>query len=59
MTKAFEARVRKELTVDTEKYRYLYVAEPDRAYIKRLPLDCLGTTAALTEWEIIKEYYPA
>ena len=56
MTKAFEARVRKELTVDAEKYRYLYVAEPDRAYIKRLPLDCLGTTAELTDWEIIKEY---
>ena len=50
MTKNFEARVIREIIVDTRKYRY---TERDGS-IYRIELDKLDTTAALHDWELIK-----
>lgn len=50
MTKNFEARVRREIIVDTSKYRY---AEHNGS-IYRIELEKLDTTAALHDWQLIK-----
>ena len=41
MTKAFENRVKRELTVDTRTYRYKYecIINQGTAVIKRLPVN--------------------
>lgn len=56
MTKAFEERVKKEMIVDTKKYRYVMKETPDFYGIKRIELNKLDTTAALTDWEIVKTF---
>ena len=58
MTKAFENRVKKELTVDTKTYRYGYecIINQGIAVIKRLPIRDLNTTAAIDGWETVKIY---
>lgn len=58
MTKAFENRVKKELTVDTKTYRYEYecITNQGIAVIKRLPVKELNTTAAIDGWETVKIY---
>ena len=58
MTKAFESRVKKELTVDTKAYRYEYecIINQGIAVIKRLPIRDLNTTAAIDGWETVKIY---
>ena len=43
MTKEFETRIQKERIIDTKIYRYVYECDFD-------------TTAALTDWEIVKIY---
>ena len=61
MTKAFEERILREHIVDTKQYRYIVTVEHNAnsqwAEIKRLPLDKLDTTAALTDWETVKRIY--
>lgn len=61
MTKAFINRIMQERTIDTRNYRYIVTEEHDSnnqwAEIKRLPLDKLDTTAALTDWETVKRIY--
>lgn len=61
MTQAFIARIMQERTVDTAAYRYIVTEEHDDrtqwAEIKRIPLDKLDTTAALTDWETVKRIY--
>ena len=52
MTKEFENRVNKEGSVDTKNYRYCVRDNK----IVRIALDKLDTTAALTDWEIVKQY---
>ncbi len=52
MTKAFENRVNKEGSVDTKNYRYCLRGNK----IVRIALDKLDTTAALTDWETVKQY---
>lgn len=52
MTKAFENRVNKEGIVDTRNYRYC--ARDNK--IVRIELDKLDTTAALADWETVKQY---
>ena len=52
MTKTFETRVKREGIVDTKNYRYC--ARDNK--IVRIALDKLDTTAALTDWEIVKQY---
>lgn len=58
MTKKFENRVKKEMTVDTKKYRYIYecIANQGIAKIKRLPISELDTTDSITGWETVREY---
>lgn len=56
MTKSFFERIMREGTVDTRIYRYYLVCRADRGYIERIELDKLDTTAALTDWEIVKEF---
>lgn len=58
MTKAFENRVKKELTVDTKTYRYKFecIINQGIAVIKRLPIKELNTTAAIDGWETVKIY---
>ncbi len=56
MTKEFETRIKKERIIDTKIYRYVYECDFDKAVIKRLPIRELDTTAALTDWEIVKTY---
>lgn len=56
MTKAFEAKVIKYGSVDTKKYRYIFKVNFVGAEIKRIEIDKLDTTAALTEWETVKTY---
>ena len=53
MTNAFFLRVCKELTVDTRKYRYNVRTNGDVAWIERIALDKLDTTAALTDLEFV------
>lgn len=52
MTKTFETRVKREGIVDTKKYRYC--ARDNK--IVRIELDKLGTTAALADWETVKQH---
>ena len=52
MTKAFENRVKKEVIVDTKNYRYC--ARDNK--IVRIEFDKLDTTAALADWETVKQY---
>ena len=52
MTKAFENRVNKEGSVDTKNYRYCLRCNK----IVRIELDKLDTTAALADWETVKQY---
>lgn len=47
----FLERVRTERTVDTRKYRYLWISET--AVIIRKPLRELGTTS---DWETVASY---
>lgn len=51
MTRRLLERVIAESIVDTRKYRYTY--NTGNGNIKRLPLDKLDTTDALTDWEVI------
>lgn len=51
MTRRLLERVIAESIVDTLKYRYTY--NTGNGNIKRLPLDKLDTTDALTDWEVI------
>ncbi len=50
MAKNFEARVRREIIVDTRKYRYI----EHNGSIYRIELDKLDTTAVLHDWQLIK-----
>ena len=52
MTKTFETRVKREGIVDTKNYRYCVRYNK----IVRIALDKLDTTAALADWEIVKQY---
>ena len=52
MTKTFETRVKREGIVDTKNYRYCVRDNK----IVRIALDKLDTTAALADWEIVKQY---
>ena len=47
----FLERVKREGIVDTRKYRY--VVDSAHGVIKRLPIEYLDTTLALTEWEVV------
>ena len=57
LTKAFINRICNERLVDTRFYRYAvhecYNAEECWGEIRRLPLDALDTTAALSGWETV------
>ena len=55
MTKAFIERVMREYIVDTRNYRYTFKDCGDHGEIRRIALDCLGTTAAINGWEPVKE----
>lgn len=58
MEKSIRDRVLNGETVDTKKYRYVLKAccnhEKQWAEIRRLPLECLGTTAAIDGWETVE-----
>lgn len=47
----FLERVKREGIVDTRKYRY--VVDHAQGLIKRLPIEYLDTTLALTEWQVV------
>lgn len=53
MTSAFINRLLREGVVDTRKYRYVLDDNGHETTIKRLPVELLDTTGALTEWEIV------
>lgn len=61
MTKEFIDRIMRERIVDTRNYRYVvsevHNSETQWAEIKRLPLNKLDTTSALTDWETVKKIY--
>lgn len=58
MNKEFEARVKFEGVVDTKKYRYVYNAGigDKKTNITRIEINKLDTTAAYTDWVVVKEY---
>ena len=56
MTKAFEQKVLRLGVVDTRKYRYWVVDYGYKKVITRCPIEWLGTTKALQEWEVMKVY---
>ena len=56
MTKDFEKKVWKYGSVDTKGFRYLLRETARGMAIVRLPIEKLGTTAALEPWETVKEY---
>lgn len=56
MKKEFIEKVIREGIVDTKKYRYIYDPICEVAYIKRLKRSLLGTTAAYSGWEVVKEW---
>lgn len=56
MTKEFEKRVKLEGMVDTKKYRYRLVQEPDFYGIIRIEIDKLDTAAAITDWKVVKTF---
>ena len=47
----FLEKVKRDGIVDTRKYRY--VVDSAQGVIKRLPIEYLDTTLALTEWEVV------
>ena len=55
MTKQFIEKIKREWSVDTKNYRYIYKVFADHAEIRRIRLEYLDTTAALTEWETVYE----
>ena len=56
MTKVFEQRINREGIVDTKNYRYAVKYADNKKQIVRIAISLLDTTAALTEWEVVKEY---
>lgn len=54
MTKEFEKKIIMMGIVDTKMYRYIIKDCGDHGEIRRLPIKLLDTTAALTEWEVVK-----
>ena len=54
MTKAFIDKVIREDIVDTKNYRYAFRADKTRAVVERLPINQLGTTAAIEPWEVVE-----
>lgn len=56
MKKDFIEKVIRELTVDTEKYRYVYEVSASCAVIKRLPISYLDTTASIDGWEVVEVF---
>ena len=56
MNKAFEQRIDREGIVDTKNYRYTITYRDHKKLIVRIPVCKLGTTAAITDWEVVKEY---
>ena len=52
ISKLFIAKVVNYAIVDTRKYRYHFID----GKIRRLPIDDLDTTNALTNWEIVWEH---
>ncbi len=56
MTKAFIAKVVYRCLVDTRKYRYYVEDLPGVQRICRIELYKLGTTAALTDRQIVREW---
>lgn len=50
---SFLRRVVRERMIDTELYRYAIFEKEDHALIRRIPIDKLDTTAALTDWETV------
>lgn len=56
MKKGFENKVKDLGIIDTKKYRYVYKAFNDHAEIRRLPIESLGTTDSIIDWETVKVY---
>ena len=54
MTKMFRGKVLQNGTVDTKAYRYRFVECGDHGEIRRVRIECLGTTAALDGWETVE-----
>ena len=54
ITNDFEKKVIREGIVDTAKYRYVTRDVKGDLAIYRLPIEMLDTTAALTDWELVK-----
>lgn len=54
MRKDFLAKLLYFGSLDTKKYRYVVNDHGNHATIERLPLDKLDTTAALTDWEVLR-----
>lgn len=52
MTKRFFEKIMNKRVVDTREYRYM-IDEREGAIV-RLRLEYLDTTAAITEWETVK-----
>ena len=40
-------------SIDTKSYRYIVKELPDRQEVRRLPICCLDTTAAIDGWETV------
>ena len=55
MNKQFIEKVKREGIVDTKNYRYICKAFADHVEIRRIRLEYIDTTAALTEWETVYE----
>ena len=53
MKKELIDRIIREGIVDTKNYRYICKDYADRREIQRLPVEYIGTTLSLTEWETI------
>jgi hypothetical protein len=54
MTQQFVDKIIREGIVDTKNYRYITKECGDHLEIRRLPIEKLDTTAALSEWETVK-----
>lgn len=50
---SFLRRVVRERMIDTDLYRYAIFEKEDNILIRRIPIDELDTTAALTDWETV------
>lgn len=59
MKKEFVEKVKREQIVDTRNYRYRTAiwngARTQKLQILRLPIEDLGTTAAIDGWEVVYE----